>query len=493
MKQLSKNTLYYGDNLTILREYIPDESIDLIYLDPPFNSNRNYNILYKNITGQEVPDQVQAFCDTWTLDAQKQQLVRDMPVIIKKSGYPEELAAFWENFIEALRKTQPKLLAYLVYMTVRLIEMKRVLKPTGSLYYHCDPTASHYIKIILDGIFGHKNFRNEIVWCYKKWNIKQSQFCKNHDLLLFYSANPKHMFFEHPYIPKSNKTSSGNKTIQSIFDENGKRKSIYLDQLSKGAPCPDWWEISIVNPMAKERLGYPIQKPKALLDRIIKASCPEGGVVLDPFCGCGTTIAAAHLNNHDWIGIDIAILSVQLVKTRVLEERYSMKQGASYQIHGIPVTSEQAKTLFESDPFQFEHWAIETAGGFCNSEQRGDKGIDGHIYFRKHPKHPWQRMLLSVKGGKNLNPSMIRDLSGTMDREKTQMAGLICLHNPTKGMLTETASKGQVELFGQTYDQIQILTVETMLQYKKDNKPVFNYPVYTMKNTTYSRQEGLGF
>ncbi len=456
-----ENTLYYGDNLTIMKEYIEDDSIDLIYLDPPFNSNRNYNIMYRTMTGQDVPEQVEAFCDTWELDAEKEQLARDMPIILRKKGYEEILAKFWEHLILALRNTQPKLLAYLVYMIVRLIEMQRILKPTGSIYLHCDPTASHYIKVIMDGIFGHENFENEIIWSYRTGGSTKKRFSRKHDILLFYSKSTEVKYFnnqkERAYTKSKNRkpgiVNYGASYTEFFEDIQGVYNLVNMR---------DVWDIPYINSQAKERLGYPTQKPIALLDRIIKASCPKDGIVFDPFCGCGTTTSAAHLNGRKWIGCDIAILSVKLIR-EVLKERYNLKEGKSYKITGIPITVEQAHMLFDSNPLQFEHWAVECVGGFCNKKQVGDKGIDGYIYFEEDKR--FKRMVLSVKGGKNLSPSMVRDLRGTMEREGTEMAGLICLNKePSKKMKEEAASAGQVEILGKQYDRLQILTVKNMLE-----------------------------
>ena len=470
------NTLYYGDNLAVMREYIEDGSIDLIYLDPPFKSNRNYNILYKTMTGKDVPEQVEAFCDTWKLDSEKEDLVKKIPSILVQGGYDDDFIKFWKNLIEALRNLDVKLFAYLVYMTVRLIEMKRVLKRTGSIYLHCDPAASHYIKITMDGIFGHKNFRNEIVWSYSTGGISRRTYAKKHDIILWYTCGPEY-FFNLPRV-KSRDEKRFNQR-----DEGGRKyyeKAGNRYYLEKGVALRDVWDdIYPVRNVSKERLGYPTQKPMELLKRIIGASCPEGGRILDPFCGCGTTIATAHIENRNWIGIDITILSINLIKTRVLEDRYGLKEGESYRIKGIPITKEGAEKLFQSNVYQFQNWCIETAGGFCNSRSRKDAGIDGLIYYEDEEEGSFnslKRMILSVKGGKNLKPGDVRDLAGTMKREDADLGGLICLHDPTQGMEEEARNQGRVELFERNFPRIQILTVEEMLRMRKEGRDIFWIP-----------------
>jgi len=427
--------------------------------------------MYKKMTGQPVPEQVEAFCDTWILDPEKEDLVRNMPVLMLEYGLDHSFTQFWDNWIQALRNTQPGLLAYLVYMTVRLLEMKRKLKSTGSIYLHCDPTASHYIKIMMDGIFGHKNFRNEIVWWYNTGGKGKAQFLKKHDILFWYSKSDNYTFdWEACAIPRV----SGTAHLKEGIDENGRayyedyspRKSgkkyrWYLDQGT--VPMDVWTDIQALNPMAKERLGYPTQKPIALLNRIIKASCPKGGIVLDPFCGCGTSIYAAHELKRNWIGCDIAMLSVHLV-TKTLEQRYGLQENVDYIIDGVPVSEEQAIDLFKHDPFQFQHWVIERIGGFCNNKKRADKGIDGRIYFET--KEGLKNMLLSVKGG-HIQPADIRDLRGVMEREDSAMAGFISMKEATKAMKEEMATADVFDYFGTKYPKMQFLTIKDILERKK--------------------------
>ena len=518
MSQDFTNQLYYGDNLSIMKE-MPDDYVDLIYLDPPFNSNRNYNIMYRTMTGQPVPEQVEAFCDTWEMDVEKEEIIRTMPIILREQGFEDVFVRFWEHWIEALRTTQPNLLAYLVYMTIRLLEMKRILKPTGSIYLHCDPTASHYIKVVMDGIFGSKNFRNEIVW--KRQTAKKgSQYRKktygaSTDIILFYTQSNQWFFNipkvelnknelnkkfdkidkdgrrfrtdnilrnaslgirsnlvyeykgfipdEYGWMVNKNKLEKMDKEGRLYWSENGRPyRKYFVDEYYGKEVSNVWTDIFVAS--RKERLGYPTQKPIALLDRIIKASCPPDGIVFDPFCGCGTTIAAAHLNNRKWIGCDIAVLSVKLIK-EVLKERYSLLDEQNYITTGIPTSLEGARILFKKDPFQFQHWCIEYVGGFCNNKKTADKGVDGRIYFAIDDKK-LGNMVLSVKGGK-IKPSDIRDLRGVMARDNSQMGGLITLAEPTKAMKEEIATAGFYELHNTKYPRIQILTVKEMMDAEK--------------------------
>lgn len=477
MNSSPMNKLFYGDNLTIMRK-MPAESVDLIYLDPPFNSNRSYNLLYKNTTGLPIPEQIEAFCDTWEYDYEKSQAAYQIPDIMRRYGIENDAVQFWYYLTLALKTANRKLLAYLIYMTIRLIEIHRILKSGGSVYLHCDPTASHYLKIILDSIFGHDSFRNEIVWHYSGWNKKLRQkFESRHDIILFYAKGDNTGHFTGFSLPWENEDEYIEKRKQKVLaDENGekyvmsdagggKRIKRYLkDAMKYGSPVDDVWNIDKINNSSKEKLGYPTQKPLMLLERIIKASSNEGDVVFDPFCGCGTTIEAAIRNNRQWIGCDIAIHSIKLIQeTRI--KKYSLTEGEDYIIEGVPRSAEQAKYLFEQDPFQFQHWSIEKTGGFCSSKKTGDQGIDGKIYFEAENKLCC--MVLSVKGG-NIKPADIRDLRGVLEREDgAEMAGFICLKEPTRAMLQEADAAGFYEYQGIKYPRIQILTIQNIFDGKK--------------------------
>ena len=467
------NKLFYGDNLTIMKK-MPSESVDLIYLDPPFNSNRSYNLLYKNTTGLPIPEQIEAFCDTWELDYEKSEIAFEIPHIMQRYGINADIVHFWHYMVEALKSTNTKLLAYLVYMTIRLIEIYRILNNSGAIYFHCDPTASHYLKIILDGIFGEKNFKNEIVWSYHRWPTKAKRFQRMHDIIFYYTKGDDYSFNQLYQEPtESSKKRWAGKQQKVTFDEQGKRlPTIEEEKDSLGVLMNDVWNVPIIAPVSKERLGYPTQKPLALLERIIQASSNENDVIFDPFCGCGTTIEAAIRNGRKWIGCDIAIHSVRLIQdTRI--KKYSLEEDKDYVIEGIPESVEQAQYLFEQDPYQFQHWVVEKTGGFCSNRKSGDLGIDGRIYFEVLEEKGGKasrklcNMVLSVKGG-NIRPTDIRDLRGVLEREKeTELAGFLSLRTPTKAMLQEADAAGFYEYQGIKYPRIQLLTVEDIFDGKK--------------------------
>lgn len=518
--QISSNHLYYGDNLTTMKTNIPPNSINLIYLDPPFNSQRTYNLIYKQLTGQPVPEQEEAFCDAWEMDAEKEDMLRRMPIVFKEYGVDEDLIKFWQAWIRALRNTQPRLLAYLVYMFYRLLEMHRILHPYGSIYLHCDPHVSHYIKVIMDGVFRHENFRNEIIW--KRTNAKGLAFkrlASNHDVILLYSKcdkftwNPQYAVHDPAYVKKFYRfvePDTGRKyRLGDLTNPNKDRPNLtyeflgvtrvwrwtrdrmqaayekgiviqskpgaipalkrYLDE-QEGTPIGDVWaDIKPVQSQAKERLGYPTQKPLELLRRIIAASTNKGDVVLDPFCGCGTAVYAAHLLGRKWIGCDIAILSIDLVRD-ILLKRYGLQEGKHYRVDGIPRSVEAAHELFTHDPRQFQHWVVELAGGFASAKFSGDRGIDGRIHF--DTTEGLKNMVISVKGGNKPTPVWMRELGGVVQREEdSEMGGLICLENPTRGMRDEEASGGIYTYQGRDYQRLQIRTTQDLLDGKWFDTP----------------------
>lgn len=511
------NKLWYGDNLTIMQS-MGKYSVDLIYLDPPFNSKQNYNLLYKTMTGKPVPEQVEAFCDTWEMDAQKEAIARSMPVLMREHGVDDYYVDFWRLWMQALRTTQPHLLAYLIFMVQRLLYMKSLLRPTGSIYLHCDPTASHYIKVMMDGIFGHKNFRNEIIWKRTSAHSSARRFGPVHDVILFYSASDKYTWnsmkvdFEAGYAdarytnvdPDGRRWMSDNLTGAGVrngssgmpwrgFDPTAKGRhwitgTDKLDEMDAageihwtrtgsprrkkyfeptGRPIQDvWTDIAPLNSQAKERMGYPTQKPVALLDRIIQASTNKGDVVFDPFCGCGTTVYSAVKNGRDWIGCDIAILAVKLIR-ETLTETYRLVEGHHYVVDGIPTSVEGAQELFSKDPSTFQNWFVERVGGFPMQRKSADRGIDGRIYFET--RDGLREMMLQVKGGKHVRPTDVRDLRGVLEREPTaEMAGFLSTASPTKAMLSEAAEAGTFEYAGVQYPRIQFLTVEDVLVGKRE-------------------------
>lgn len=447
------NKLFYGDNLDILTHYIKDESVDLIYLDPPFNSNATYNVLFSQQNGSQSSAQIQAFEDTWHWD---EEAARSYEYTVERGGSVAQALRAFRGLLG-----DSNMLAYLVMMAPRLVELHRVLKPTGSLYLHCDPTASHYLKILIDNIFGAKNFRNEIAWCYRKWSVSQSQFVRNHDVILFYSKSEDNVF-NVQYIPLSEGTIKRwkGKKQQAVFDEGGNRLATSLEKESEGSPMPDYWRISIINPNAKERMGYPTQKPEELLERIIYASSNEGDVVLDPFCGCGTTIAVAQKLNREWIGIDITHLAIGLIKRRMADQ---FGDELIYEVYGEPTTLEGAQELADMDKFQFEWWALGLVGARPADPKKGsDRGIDGRLYFHDDDTGKTKQVIISVKGG-GTGVSHIRDLVGVLDREEAQIGVLITLQEPTKPMRTEAASAGFYDSPWGKHPRVQILTIEELL------------------------------
>ncbi|MGI9440081.1 MAG: DNA methyltransferase [Parvibaculales bacterium] len=445
-------------------------SVDLIYLDPPFNSARDYNAIYKDETGRPLPDQVEAFCDTWQLDEERERAIRAMPKVMLENGIDNSVVQFWNLWVKALRETQPNLLAYLSYMTERLLLMKGILKPTGSIYLHCDPTASHYIKSMMDAIFGHKNFLNEIIWHYTGGGRSKRYFSRKHDCLLWYKNGNTHTFnideVRVPYKETSGFAKGG------ITAKSGKHYKPHPD----GTPVDDVWDMPIINPMAKERLGYATQKPVALLERIIKASSNEGDVVFDPFCGCATTIEAAQNLGRKWIGIDIAIHAIKRVSQARLRDRLGLIEGQDYVIEGIPRNIEGARDLWQRDKYHFQKWAVEQVGGFVTAKRTADGGIDGRLYFTlDDTDKDLSSMVLEVKGGKNVNVNILRDLRGVLERDSALMAGLIVLaplgDRKMQNFKKEMAAAGDLDVNGVKYARMQILTIDDIFSGKEFATP----------------------
>ena len=382
--------------------------------------------------------------------------------------------------MNALRNTQPSMLAYLSYMTERLLPMKDILKPTGSIYLHCDPTASHHIKIMMDAIFGHKNFRNEIIWSYKRWTTKsKAKLNSTHDILLWYSKGDE-ITFNYPMLKNTNPNPS---QYVSTKDEKGKTivkrdaegKAIKRKVASE-IPATDVWNLPIISPASRERLGYATQKPLVLLERIIKTSSNEGDLIFDPFCGCATTIEAAHKLNRNWIGIDIAIHAVKRVSKARLQDRLGLVEDKDYIIEGVPLTMEGAHDLWERDKYHFQKWAIEQVDGFVTTRKTGDGGIDGRIYFAETGmSKDLSSMVVEVKGGKSVGISDVRNLRGVMEREGVSMAGLIVLKSPKERQAMnfhrEMAQAGDLDVGGKKYARMQLLTIEEILDGKRFNIP----------------------
>lgn len=506
----SVNRLFYGDNLEVMRDhsFFPAGFVDLVYLDPPFNSNRAYNVLFKNRSGDESDAQIVAFDDTWTWSQDDERLLKELKV-----SAPQPVVDTLTGFQRLLGPSD--MLSYLVMMTARLVELHRVMKPTASIYLHCDPVASHYLKVLCDGIFGPANFRGEITWLRTTTHNDAKRWSPNSDTLLYYGKtdnvtwNPVHLPHSDEYVkakygsidasgrrftldnmtspnPRPNLTYEwlgfppprngwrySRETMQKLHDDGRiwypddktKRPRLkrYLDE-QPGPVCGDiWTDIPPLNSQAKERLGYPTQKPVALLERIISASSNPGDVVLDPFCGCGTTVDAAQRLGRQWIGIDITYLAIDLIEHR-LEKTYGPEIRDTFEIVGIPRDVFGARALFERNPFDFERWAVSLVDGHPNAKQVGDKGSDGQVRFWA-THDDLGEVTVSVKGGAQVNPGMVRDLRGTIERRNAEMGLLILLTPPTKGMLEEANQSGSYthEMTGQAYPRLQLVTIDQLL------------------------------
>jgi len=464
-------TLYYGDNLEILRNKIPDASVDLCYIDPPFNSKRSYFQIYNNIGGSEDKAQAQAFVDTWSWDT---QAIEGFEEITTNAN-----GRFTRQSIELIKGLEiiikkDTLLAYLVHMTLRVTEIFRVLKPTGSFYLHCDPTASHYLKLVLDAVFcGHGgDFQNEIIWRYRRWPSKQKNFQRMHDVIFRYTKGDDWIWNQQydDLSPSSIKQWKGKLRVD-VKSEAGKRHSETKTIESPGVPMCDVWEISQLSGPWKEYMGYPTQKPEALLERIIKTSSNPGDVVLDAYCGCGTTVAVAERLNRQWIGIDITYHSISLILKR-LADAYGEQVLQSLVVDGIPQDVEAARALAnrEDDRVrkEFEKWAVLTYTnnrGAINEKKGADKGVDGVVYFAIGPGKT-ERMIIQVKSG-GANRGTIATLKGDMQREKAELAALITLDEPTRPMIEEAKTAGLYAhpIMERNYDRIRIVTVREMIEH----------------------------
>ncbi len=540
-----KNQLYYGDNLEILRNFVADESVDLCYIDPPFNSKRNYNQIYNNI-GSEDKAQTQAFVDTWLWGEAANMAFQEI-VKNKDQVYTPEVCALVLGLRQVLKESG--LMAYLLAMTQRIAEIHRVLKPTGSFYLHCDPTASHYLKLLCDALFCTRggDFKNEIVW--EKTRVPKAQslhFAKQQDVILFYSKSDSYLFklqYKQPnpeYIKKyfsQTESETGRKyqLVSFLQDGQGQAKRFgdrviepprgkhwiwtqerideamekgwliftnpdkprlkkYLDEQIGKNIGSIWNDIPPINSQAKERLGYPTQKPEALLERIIEASSNENDVVLDCFCGCGTTIAVAEKMNRKWIGIDITYQSISLILKRledsfgsnftedIRDQEKQIKIPAKVILQGEPEDFEAAVALAnrQDDRLrkEFEKWAVlkfSKNRAFINDKKGGDGGIDGMAYmldYDENHKEISRKVLFSVKSNKNLNPTVVRDLVGTLEREKAAVGYLISLY-PVENLVKEATKYGFFEnSFGQSFPKITIVSIQELLDGLRMNLPL---------------------
>ncbi len=480
------NTLYYGDNLEILRKYIKDESVDLIYLDPPFKSNTDYNLLFKEPNGKPSQAQITAFEDTWhwTQETERtyQAIVESAPAKVI------EMMQAFRNFVGL-----NDMMAYLTMMCIRLVELHRVLAPTGSIYLHCDPTASHYLKLVMDTIFGKKNFRNEILWHYRKWPSGQWQFQRNHDVILFFSKtdSKERVFNQVDLMERTASTLKrfGKHRIVSGHDDSGKRvPSAMLEEESLGVPLDDVWDIGRVPPIKQL---FPTQKPEKLLSRIIRASSNENQVILDPFCGCGTAIVEAQKLRRQWLGIDITCLATNLIKGR-LRDMFGMESGKDYLVECEPKDLTGARELAQSDRYQFQWWALSLihAKPYAEKKKGADTGIDGYLYFSDE-KGAYKTAIVQVKSG-NVSVKDVRDLSHVVTREHAEMGVLLTLNTPTAAMKKEAAGMGFYESkhFRREYPKFQLITIDQLLGGAKPlTPPVFR--IYRQAQQAESEQLDL--
>jgi len=506
------NKLYFGDNIELL-DQVPDGSVDLIYLDPPFNSQAQYNVLFQSPKEDVATAQAQAFRDTWTWGEEAEWSYKETM----------KLGGGTARFIDALRSalSESDMMAYLVMMAIRLQLLHRKLNKTGSLYLHCDQTASHYLKILLDGIFGPREFLNEIIW---KRRVGMSsaihdsnRFGVITDTILLYSRDGEQIF--HPQYNRDDpdyqryvderftyKDETGRlfqptslvnpayrpnliypykgfqpppngwmitKEKMEQWDSEGRlyfpksrdgriRRKSFADEL-RGMPIQNLWtDIPEINSQAQERLGYPTQKPLALLQRIISTSTNKGDIILDPFCGCGTTIEAAESLDRRWIGIDIAVHAVKVIEGRLSEMEKRIGRKVQFESEGMPRDFASALRMAQDNKYQFQWWANYLFNPHALREQKkgADRGIDGELFFPNGPGRPWGRMLTSVKGGEQVGPSMVRDFARVLEREEAQLGLFICLYSPTREMAREAASVGFSEGVHGDIPKLQIVAIE---------------------------------
>jgi len=515
-----QNTLYYGDNLHILRDHIPDKSVDLIYLDPPFNSKANYNILFKEANGSMSKAQITAFEDYWHWNEESEKTFDE---IVQTA--PANIVKMMESFRQFIGHND--MMAYLTMMCIRLIELKRILKKTGSIYLHCDPTASHYLKILMDGIFGIQNFRNEICWKRTSSHSDSKKWSHIHDILLFYAGggftwNPVYLPHDPEYV----------KNFYRFHDEKGQYRLHEIIRTASMGPRPNlvykykgytpewgwrrirpkvealdrdgriewsstgrpylkrylheqkgtlasslWIDIPPISGMATERLGFPTQKPEALLDRIIIASSNEGEIILDPFCGCGTTISAAQKLGRIWIGIDITHLATNLIKFR-MRNQFGLEQGKQYKVIGEPEDLTGARQLAKQDRYQFQYWALSLidARPYGDKKKGADTGIDGFMYFQDYEgkKRQVETIIVQVKSG-HVGVKDIYEFGHVIDRENAAIGIFITLENPTKPMTKEAVIKGfyKPKFIPRQFPKIQILTIKEILAGKNPDIPPF--------------------
>ena len=522
MRNRPGNQLFYGDNLDVLRREIADGSVDLVYLDPPFNSNATYNVLFRSPTGQSPDASIEAFEDTWHWNDSAEAAFDD----VRRSGHTD---AF--ELLDAIRRFlgENDMMAYLAMMAVRLIELHRVLKPDGSLFLHCDPTASHYLKLLLDGVFGPQNYRNEIVWRrYSRPKGSQHaarRYGQSTDTIFFYSKGEGYRFaLDRVRAPLDEETIARMYPLEDahgrymsgpilrsasmgarpklVYEYGGftpgaagwrmqrgklaaldaagdlywtgtgqPRRKVRPGETQGGTIDNLWSDIDALGSQAQERLGYPTQKPLALLERIIAASSDEGDVVLDPFCGCGTAVHAAQKLKRAWIGIDVTHLAVSLIEKRMR----AAFPGVAFTVEGTPKDLASAEDLARRDKYQFQWWAVSVIDAMPYGGRRkgADGGIDGIIYFRPDGRRT-ERALVSVKGGDSVGVSMIRDLHSAMEREKAPIGIFLTRAPATAAMEREAAAVGRyhAEATGKSYARLQIITLAELFRGRRPDIPL---------------------
>jgi len=522
---LPDNTLYYGDNLDILRRYVADESVDLVYLDPPFNSNANYNVLFKEHSGEQAASQIRAFEDTWTWSMEAELALESMIV----EGGQVSVA------MQALRKLlgTSNMMAYLAMMAPRLVELRRVLKATGSIYLHCDPTASHYLKLLMDAVFGPAQYVSEIIWKRTSSHNDPKRPGRIHDVLLFYAKGPTRVWnsvrlpLEQSYLDKvyvyedergryrlDNLTAphySPTRTVdwRGAMPAKSRQWRFSVEELdrllaagriqlkSDGTPSINgfkrylddgdgmpiqsiWADIPNVTGISREKLGYQTQKPLALLERIILSSSNEGDVVLDPFCGCGTAVAAAQTLGRRWIGIDVTYLAIALIRRR-LRDAYGETVDEAYEVIGEPASVADARVLAEADPYQFEWWALDQVHARGVERKKGaDKGIDGRIYFHEGDSADVKQIIISVKAG-HTGRAHVHELRGVVDREEAVIGVLISMQDTTRPMREEAATAGFYTSPWGKHPRLQLLTVDELLGGKGIDCPPLRHTSQTFK------------
>jgi DNA modification methylase len=559
------NQLYYGDNLDVLRRHIESESVDLVYLDPPFNSNQDYNVLFADHSGERSSSQIRAFEDTWHWDLGAEASYRE---VVEGGGKVADAMLAMRTFLG-----ESDMMAYLAMMAPRLLELRRVLKATGSIYLHCDPTASHYLKLLMDAVFGPQHFRAEIIWKRSSAHSDTKQGSKKHgrvhDVLLFYSKgevwtwNELYTPYSESYVgrdyrlvdedtgrrfrrgdltaarpggdteyewwvkkregarerwkadlddehlrpkpgweykcvrPYKGRYWAYSKDNMREFAREGRLRHTFkgmpeykrfLDEMP-GVSLQDLWtDITPIIAGTTERLGYPTQKPEALLERIIASSSNQSDLVLDPFCGCGTAVAVAQRLNRRWIGIDITHLAVNLIKHR-LRDSSSVEPGRDYQVIGEPTDMSGAVALAQDDPYQFQWWALGLVGARPVEQKKGaDRGIDGRLYFHDEGAGgKTKQIVLSVKAGKT-GPDHIRDLRGVLDREKASIGVLISMQEPTHPMRKEAASVGFYESAWGKHPRLQILTIQDLLDGKNLDYPPSRHVDRTFRKAPRARK-----